>query len=435
MIRQTIKKSWIEWILLLILVFLTPLFIFPSVKYLWVLLILPVILFIRFRIRKRFLPKTALDLPLLLLTIQVIATCIIVPDLSFSLPKITGVFFGILIFYAVTSVLIEEEFIKGGISLYILGGMLFALLTLSGLNWDYDSLVFSLARLLGIPLDKTVFTRQVIPSLEKVIPRLNWNIPGSEHGFNGNAIGGFIILLFPLCLAILIPYCRSKSAANRLYSKGYFAFFLILFMVIFSGILFLTLSIVSWMALVISLWIVFFSKKWKAVSAGLLVALVIFSILIFPSKFSSISKTIKGDLDPEKIDYRLQWWGIAVDTIKSNPFFGIGMNRIRLHPEIGYERSHVHNHFLQTAAELGIPGLLAYLAIVAVAAIMCVRIWHNPAAGWMKYAAMGLGCGQLAHFLFGTIDCIPLGAKVGIFFWLSLSMITALYNYSIRRTA
>jgi len=51
----------------------------------------------------------------------------------------------------------------------------------------------------------------------------------------------------------------------------------------------------------------------------------------------------------------------------------------------------------------------------------------------MRTAALGLGCSQLAHFIFGMGDSIPLGAKVGIFFWFSLGLITAIYNYMLRR--
>jgi hypothetical protein len=47
----------------------------------------------------------------------------------------------------------------------------------------------------------------------------------------------------------------------------------------------------------------------------------------------------------------------------------------------------------------------------------------------MRLIVLGLGCGQMAHFLFGLVDSIPLGAKVGIFFWLSIGLITAIYNF------
>ncbi|TET70287.1 MAG: hypothetical protein E3J56_08305 [Candidatus Aminicenantes bacterium] len=52
----------------------------------------------------------------------------------------------------------------------------------------------------------------------------------------------------------------------------------------------------------------------------------------------------------------------------------------------------------------------------------------------MITAALGLGCGQMAHFIFGMADSIPLGAKVGIFFWFSLGLIAAMYNYMLKNS-
>ena len=46
----------------------------------------------------------------------------------------------------------------------------------------------------------------------------------------------------------------------------------------------------------------------------------------------------------------------------------------------------------------------------------------------------GLGCGQMAHLIFGMADSIPLGAKVGIIFWISLGLITATYNYVLKKS-
>jgi hypothetical protein len=64
---------------------------------------------------------------------------------------------------------------------------------------------------------------------------------------------------------------------------------------------------------------------------------------------------------------------------------------------------------------------------------MCYETWRKAKIGWMKIAAQGLAAGQLAHFIFGMGDSIPLGAKVGIFFWFSLALIAAMYNYMLKK--
>jgi O-antigen ligase len=105
------------------------------------------------------------------------------------------------------------------------------------------------------------------------------------------------------------------------------------------------------------------------------------------------------------------------------------MDRLRYDPGIGYESAHAHNQLIHTAAELGIPGLAAYLAILIGAGWMCLDVSKRARAAWMRDAARGLGAGQLAFLIFGMGDAIPLGGKNGVFFWVSLALIAAMYNY------
>jgi hypothetical protein len=60
---------------------------------------------------------------------------------------------------------------------------------------------------------------------------------------------------------------------------------------------------------------------------------------------------------------------------------------------------------------------------------MWLEVWRKGTVGWMRVAAQGLAAGQLAHFIFGLVDSIPLGAKPGTFFWFSLALIAAMYNH------
>ena len=103
-----------------------------------------------------------------------------------------------------------------------------------------------------------------------------------------------------------------------------------------------------------------------------------------------------------------------------------------MRPGIAYEKSHAHNQLLHTSAELGIPGLVAYLAILAGAMFACRRVWRIAEEGWLRSAARGLGAGQAAFFFFGMGDAIPLGAKPGIFFWVSLALIMSLHNLMMK---
>jgi len=100
-----LKNSWIDWAQFILIGLLVPFFLFPSIKYSWIFLVVPAIWILRWIIKRNFIERTALDWPILLLSFQVFVSCLIVPDLAFSLPKIAGVLFGIAFFYSITALL------------------------------------------------------------------------------------------------------------------------------------------------------------------------------------------------------------------------------------------------------------------------------------------------------------------------------------------
>ena len=405
------KDSFVDWAQLFLLGLTAPFFLFPSMKYVWVFFIIPLILISRWLAKNRFYERSILDWAIAILLIQVFATCIIVPDIIFSLPKIAGVLFGIAFFYSIVALMTSKKLIRLGILGFLGAGLLLSIICIFGIKWHRE-----------------FYFKTIITKAENIIPKIRWNLPGAEEGFNSNAIGGTLILIIPLCLTLCIVHLKRKKE-NYLLSKRLMPlifFFVILFIV--SVLLFFTQSVGSWIGLIISIWIILLSWKWKKWSLVLILVLAIFISVLYPSKITKIINVTKKDILRREAS-----WVVAVNTVSQHPFFGIGMNRFRQIPNIGYERAHAHNHLLHTAAEIGIPGLMAYLAILFAAGYMCYEIWRKSKIAWMRITALSLGCGQLAHLIFGMADSIPLGAKVGIFFWFSLGLITAIYNYMLKR--
>jgi len=409
--ENTKKYFWVDWLQLFLIGLTAPLFLFPSMKYVWIFLIIPMIWTCRRIIKKRFFARTVLDWALVILLIQVFATCVIVPDLGFSLPKIAGVLLGLAFFYSIVALLTTEKLIKWGIIAFLGAGLILSVVGILGMQWN-----------LADDFEKIANT------FENILPKINWNLPGAKEGFNPNAIGGTLTLIIPLCLGLLFSHIK-KSKKNHLISYKVLSliiFFVIIF-VTFS-VLFFTQSIGSWIGLIIGIWILLLPWKWKKLS---LILILLLGAAMFLLNFDKATSTF--DVNKQKLLGREFKWIIGIKTVSQNPFFGIGMNRLRQLPSMGYTTAHAHNHFIHTGAELGIPGLIAYLAILIGAGYMCFEIWRKSKIGWMRIATLGLGGGQLAHFIFGMSDSIPLGAKVGIFFWFSLGLITAMYNYMLRR--
>ncbi|MBN1274319.1 MAG: O-antigen ligase family protein [Candidatus Aminicenantes bacterium] len=424
------RRNWIDGILAAFLLLTAPFFLFPSFRTIWLLAFVPLSLMVRRMTHGRIFSQTVTDPALLVLALQMGIGCFLVPDLVFSLPKITGLAFGLLVFYYLATFMETEKRLKLGLAGLFSSGLGFSLIGITGMSWDYDSLVFSIVRLLGINLDKTAYTRKVIPALNKIIPSIRWDLPGAEAGFNANAIGGMLILVLPLGWALGGLYVRQKKRRNAFLESRMIGAIWIAASIVLSVVLFLTLSIAAWAALFLGVWIVFFSRRAKFISLTLGVILLGVVLVVFQGEVKRAVDRVSIELDYEKIEQRLEWWSVGLETISQNPVFGTGMNRMRLHPKIGFKRAHLHNHFLQTAAEMGLPALIAYLSLLMAAGLMCFQIQKRAGPAWIKKTALGLGCGQVAHFFFGWIDSIPLGAKVGLVFWMSLGLITALYIHT-----
>jgi len=131
-----------------------------------------------------------------------------------------------------------------------------------------------------------------------------------------------------------------------------------------------------------------------------------------------------------KIEQRYGLWTAGIEAIRRAPVLGVGMNRLRLDPGISYKGAHAHNQFITTGAELGIPGLVAYIAILIGAGWMAWVVWKRSPDPWMRTAVTGLIAGQLAFHIFALGDAIPLGSKPSALFWVSLALIAAIHKYS-----
>jgi putative inorganic carbon (HCO3(-)) transporter len=96
-----------------------------------------------------------------------------------------------------------------------------------------------------------------------------------------------------------------------------------------------------------------------------------------------------------------------------------------------FDVAHSHNHLLQAALDLGVPGLIAYLSIWIVIAALLIRVYTRGSEPQYRSMAGGLGAGLIAHFVFSMTDAIPLGAKVGVLFWLTLALVVSLHRVAV----
>jgi hypothetical protein len=89
--------------------------------------------------------------------------------------------------------------------------------------------------------------------------------------------------------------------------------------------------------------------------------------------------------------------------------------------------THAHNELLQVAVDLGIPGLVGYVALLTTFAVTTWRAYHALNNRWLRSLIVGLACGMLAHQVFGLTDAFLLGTKPGVVMWVFMGLIAALY--------
>jgi O-antigen ligase len=433
------NNPWFDWVQLAVLLVFSPLFIFPRERFAWIFFIIPLLWLVRKIVKKRFVEQTLLDIPLLIIFVQVLLTTLFVGNPSHGFDKTAGFLLAVGLFYAIIALLKTEKLLKAGIILFLVGGFLFSLLGLAGM---YTFKVKHLTLLMKI---------------KEALPKIDFQLPGAELGFSPNAVGGILILIVPLFLVLLCVYLAKSKVAGFITPRSIlqgirssmvpmvkgklFPLFLVVGLTVTSGVLLLTQSRGSWVGLALASAILFFLllRKRKAVLISVLAVLTAASFLVLPALLKVDEVQLTTRQAEGTLLFRVQMWDQALPRIYEHPYLGIGMNEFRYLPEIKYGVSHAHNKFFHIAVEMGIPALAAYLALLLLTGCMVVRTWKTwkmfprVGPGWVGPVILGLGWGQLAYTVFELTDVIPFGSKVGVFYWISLALITALYNFTMRR--
>ena len=120
---------------------------------------------------------------------------------------------------------------------------------------------------------------------------------------------------------------------------------------------------------------------------------------------------------------RLDIWSRALAMLRDMPFTGIGLNTFSLiqwHFYPGYllgPEPHAHNLFLQTALDMGLPGLVAFVWFFIAWGVRLWRNAHSRVSSQYALLLAGIAAGAIAYLAHGTIDAMMLGAKPSLLVW------------------
>jgi len=130
---------------------------------------------------------------------------------------------------------------------------------------------------------------------------------------------------------------------------------------------------------------------------------------------------------------RLSFWLASWNIGKDHPLTGTGagtFGRAHLEYQVSprYYANEAHSSVAQAWAEMGLPGLLVWLGILALAAVALVKAWRNQGAGEEGNAGLvaGLGGGLTLLALHSAIDLDFSVPAVQALFWVALGTVSVL---------
>jgi putative inorganic carbon (HCO3(-)) transporter len=425
MVTKSRRLSWkqdawyvAEWVLLLAA---APFLLLPTLRETITLVMLGLLclLWLAQALRRQPWPQTPFNGVLLLFSVMLFVSVLITPTPDLTLPKATGAVLGLALF----RLLARMSGRRGGT--VCLGGLLLAGMGVWGLglldlNWPAK-----------------------VPVLQAWLDHLPQHVarfPGAPGGgISPNQLAGALVLVLPAALAASLGGPRFENRwIIRLLGLGA--------TVLWGATLFLTQSRGGWVggaagALVfLALWGLSARNRWQRwAGMGVPALVVLGGVVVFLFLgFDRISERLYGATEGAvetavgAISFRgrVEIWSRALYTLYDFPFAGRGLGTFRQAAPYVYplllvspdkDIAHAHNVFLQMGVDLGLPGLIAYVALLVVA----VRVgWQRiRRGGWGRWAALGVLAGLLGFHVYGLADTLSLGSKPSFLFWWLLALL------------
>ena len=344
------------------------------------------------------------------------------PDLA--IPKLVGLLLGIIVVRSVVLTSNERYRLWCAVAVYVMCGVGFAIGGVLSTRWT----------------SKLPYLGAIVPYLPSPVVAL----PEMPNGANMNALGGSTLLFIPVvgCLTIglwrlrePLVLCWPPQWRHGPGEKAHRAVRWVLASLTLSlvGLLVLSQSRTAWAGLLVT-FAVLASGRWRYTIRLGLVLLAMLALLV--SSPGAPTWPGNGSVVETSIDARSELWRHAVYAIQDFPWVGLGLGTFRRAVQVLYPLSqplpeadiaHAHNVFLQTALDVGLPGLVAYVAILMLGLGLCCEAhrWSGASDRWL---VAGLAGNLVAVHVFGLGDAIAIGAKVGVFYWYSLGLIAAVHT-------
>ncbi|MFA9403933.1 MAG: O-antigen ligase family protein, partial [Anaerolineales bacterium] len=345
----------LEWVVLALLA-VPLLFLRPA----WtpLLLLLPLLWALRWRQSDTPFPVTPLNLSLLLLSVMLLISLWATFSIEFSLGKISGLLFGLAVFFAV--VRLPKRWYLHALVLFLIMGLAVAGLGLISTPW---------------PAKITV-----LGELGARIPQSIKGLPGADLGVHPNELAG-VLIIFPMLALGMALKIRGEERGAWLWRV-----LLGLTALVILAVAIFTQSRSAFIGLAPGLTLLLLGLgRWgRLVLVILIVAGVVVITQVGVEPLLGLSDVQDASpLGEITFASRIEIWSRALYGMQDFSFTGMGMGTFRRVAPILYpffmispdkDVAHAHNVFLQTGLDLGVPGLIAYLSLLIGSFAMLVDV-------------------------------------------------------------
>ncbi len=420
------RKTQSLWSKVGLLLVLSPVLVFPNFWPLLTAVSLSLLLLLFFL---RPLKPSPFNGVWLAWWLMVLVAVLVTADPDLTLPKFTGLILGFAWWVYLSRAINGRSSLILAFIFWGLLGMGFAVIGVLSATW--------------------LFKVPGISAILQALPSQILQLPGSDSGVQPNQLAGTLLLYLPFLVSLLLGW---RPAAHRRWLLAGTA----VLTLITAALLILTQSRSGWIGAIgglfvlLVLWgIVLPSMRqrkliWAGVGASLLAG--IGGLWAFgPQKLQTIwddpgqlGATAVGNLG--SLGFRQEVWRWGITAVQDFPFTGAGLGAFRhvvrrlypLHVNPTYDIAHAHNIFLQTALDVGLPGLIVYLALLLLAFWLGWQVARGDET--LRPFALGLLAGFAALHIYGLTDALALGSKTGLSFWVALGLLTAMHQI-VRQTA
>jgi putative inorganic carbon (HCO3(-)) transporter len=368
------------------------------------LLLIPVPWMCRWAARGYLTVHTPMDLPIVTLLVMALVGLYPSVDPSMSMPVLYQMIVEVALFYALANSFHSEKRIRATVAALLLAGVGVSLLGLVGTE--------------GIAHDFLAFLGGYRDFLLQLARRLN------EAGFNANIVGGTLAMIFPLHLSLFL--CDSR---------GLWKLLLGLALPLVGGTLLLTQSRGAIFGVVLALLVMgVWRSRWVLASLPILFTGVLWAVGHFGAQ--QVAEFLLVTDTTVTAAGRSELWRRAIYMLQDFPYTGIGLatfSRVMpaLYPTslIGpdAEVPHAHSLYLQMGIDLGIPGLVAGMALLSVFLLIGISAMQHARHTQWEGVAVGAVGGFIVYLVHGLVDNITFSAKPGIVIWAIIGLATAVW--------